>query len=72
MNSCDKCKVELAEDEHYSGDDGTWCTPCRRDIERQAALDAGIPQSVIDGETRLTDHFSREYIDAQCGRGVRS
>lgn len=72
MNSCDKCKIELTEDEYYLGDDGTWCEPCRRAIERQGALDAGIPLSVVDGETTLRDHFSREYIDAQCGRGVRS
>lgn len=31
----------------------------------QSALDAGIPLSVVRGETKLTDHFSREYIDAQ-------
>ena len=32
------------------------------------ALEAGIPLSVIEGKTRLRDHFSQEYIDAQCGR----
>lgn len=67
MNTCDKCKVELTEDEYYSGDDGTWCEPCRRDIERQAAIEAGIPASVVDGSTKLTDHFSREHIDTQRG-----
>lgn len=72
MNLCDKCKIALTEDEYYSGDDGTCCTPCRRDIERQAALDAGIPLSVVNGETKLRDHFPQSYIDAQCGRGVRS
>ena len=28
-----------------------------------AALAAGIPMSVIRGETKLSDHFSKEYID---------
>lgn len=32
----------------------------------QSALQAGIPHSVIEGKTKLTDHFSPEYIRAQC------
>lgn len=35
---------------------------------RDGALDAGIPLSVIEGRTKLKEHFSQEYIDAQCGR----
>jgi len=30
---------------------------------KQAALAAGIPLSVIEGKTKLRDHFSQEYID---------
>jgi hypothetical protein len=30
----------------------------------EGALRAGIPMSVIEGRARLSDHFSREYI--QC------
>lgn len=30
---------------------------------KQAALKAGIPLSVIEGKTKLSDHFSKEYID---------
>jgi len=29
----------------------------------QSALNAGIPLSVIQGKTKLKDHFSQEYID---------
>lgn len=29
----------------------------------ESALDAGIPLSVIHGKTKLSDHFSQEYID---------
>ena len=36
--------------------------------EKQNALDAGIPLSVIEGKTKLKDHFSQEYIDYQCGK----
>lgn len=32
------------------------------------ALKAGIPRSVIEGKTKLTDHFSQDYIDMQTGR----
>lgn len=32
----------------------------------ESALDAGIPLSVIEGRTKLTDHYSPEYIRHQC------
>ncbi len=32
----------------------------------ESALDAGIPSSVILGKSKLTDHFTKAYIDAQC------
>ena len=35
-----------------------------------AALDAGIPLSVIRGEAKLTDKFSQEYIDFKIGKEV--
>lgn len=52
------------------------CTPEALDGEASAceacckrgALDAGIPVSVIEGRTKLTDHFSESYINSQCGR----
>lgn len=31
------------------------------------ALEAGIPLSVIEGKTKLSDHFSPDYIKAQRG-----
>lgn len=31
----------------------------------QSALDAGIPLSVIEGRTKLSDHFSAEYIESK-------
>lgn len=31
----------------------------------QGARSAGIPDSVIEGRTRLSDHFSADYIDFQ-------
>lgn len=66
MNTCDKCKRVLPVD-HHSDDAGSWCFDCARDLQCRAALEAGIPASVIDGKTKLTDHFSREYIDSQRG-----
>jgi hypothetical protein len=39
----------------------------RRHFNREARAH-GIPQSVIDGKTKLSDHFSKDYIDQQCGR----
>ena len=66
MNTCDECKRVLPVD-HYSDDAGSWCYDCVREQRRQAALDAGIPPSVVDGSTKLTDHFTRDYIDSQRG-----
>lgn len=37
------------------------CPRCSAD-----ARAAGIPASVIAGTTKLSDHFTREYIEAQC------
>lgn len=61
---CDDCGGTTTDP--HDDDSGTYCQPCRAKAERQAALDAGIPASVIDGRTKLTDHFSREYIAGQC------
>jgi hypothetical protein len=33
-----------------------------------AALEAGIPLSVIQRKTKLSDHFSPEYIESQKGK----
>ena len=38
---------------------------------KDQALAAGIPESVIDGKTKLTDHFSQEYIDMKCGKDTK-
>lgn len=56
----DYCKEH---DETYDPE----CGQCRNDVVN-SALRAGIPLSVINGETKLSDHFSQEYIDQQCGR----
>jgi len=55
-NQLDKC----CEDE-------TLCENC----EKQAALQAGIPLSVIEGKTKLSDHFSEDYINWKTGRHVK-
>lgn len=50
-------------DEKYEAD----CVECCAAV-RQSALDAGIPASVYDGKTKLSDHFSQEYIDSMTSR----
>lgn len=35
---------------------------------KKEALAAGIPLSVIEGKTKLTDHFSEDYINWKCNR----
>lgn len=41
-------------------------------MDDEDALAAGIPLSVIDGKTRLSDHFSKEYIDWRCNKQTSS
>lgn len=45
-----------------NADDETMCAYCMR----ESALAAGIPASVFDGHTKLSDHFSPEYIKSRC------
>jgi hypothetical protein len=35
---------------------------------RRSAIEAGIPRAVIDGEIRLNQIFSEEYIKWKCGK----
>ena len=37
----------------------------------EGALAAGIPRSVIEGKTKLRDHFSKEYIDYKCNKKAK-
>jgi hypothetical protein len=37
----------------------------------RSAQEAGIPMSVIKGKTKLTDHFSQEYIDFQANKKTK-
>lgn len=43
------------------------CPRCEREM-LESALAAGIPLSVIEGKTKLTDHFSPEYIATMAGK----
>jgi hypothetical protein len=38
----------------------------------RGALDAGIPPKVIAGEDRLSDYFSREYIEHKANKHERA
>lgn len=60
LTNCRACEAQ----------DGDSCegSPATCKSARESALSAGIPLSVILGKTTLHDHFSEEYIDAQCGR----
>lgn len=56
----DKCTCTQAA---LDGDESI-CAFC----QKQGALDAGIPLSVIEGKTKLSDHFSESYINHMCNR----
>jgi hypothetical protein len=45
-------------------DSETLCRACSV-IE---AIQAGIPRSVVAGKTKLSDHFSEDYINWKCNK----
>lgn len=55
---------ELSQACTCDDDNETYCDACFI----AGALEAGIPRQVIFGQTKLSDHFSEEYIKAQCPR----
>lgn len=63
---CEHCNKPIVEDNYHSDDSGEYHSECIKEITIQSALDAGIPRSVIEGKTKLNDHFSPEYIESQC------
>lgn len=70
MDKCDTCK-NLSETETMRHDEsGSYCEACYRKAFVQGAIDAGIPMSVIEGKTKLSDHFSNEYIEFKSNRGM--
>lgn len=67
-HQCDQCDSHFETGSGRLGEDGSFCDKCDRTNMIQGALDAGIPMSVIMGRTKLSDHFSERYINAQCGK----
>lgn len=65
---CDICTHLIEPDELYSDESGEYHTKCIEEYHREAAVTAGIPRSVVEGRTRLSDHFSESYINWKCNR----
>lgn len=63
---CDDCGVDAHD--LRADDSGTYCEACYRKTFVESALSAGIPMSVIEGRSKLSDHFSKEYIAHKIGR----
>lgn len=59
---CDDCGTWFDSDDF--GDD-VRCEACHDEAFRAGALEAGIPLSVVEGKTKLSDHFSKDYIASQ-------
>lgn len=68
---CEICSKPIGDDVLYSDDSGEYHTWCIDEWNKQSALDAGIPLSVIEGKTKLSDHFSQDYINSKCGHTLR-
>lgn len=63
MRQCEDCELEFNLEDMYCDESGDYCQECHRQAFIQGALSAGIPLSVIEGKTKLLDHFSQQYID---------
>lgn len=48
------------------------CEEAQKKAFTDGALAAGIPLSVIEGRTKLTDHFSDSYILSQCSQETQA
>ncbi len=57
-----KCIEEMAEQLKLPDEVADWVIEIGTTL---AALEAGIPLSVIQRKTKLRDHFSPEYIESQ-------
>lgn len=66
---CEECGASgYSPDNFHNDDSGCLCMVCWDDWQKQSALEAGIPLSVIEGRTKLGDHFSEGYINFKCNR----
>ena len=65
---CNICDLQINDDAH-SDESGDYHQSCYDKWMKREALAAGIPESVVDGKTKLSDHFSESYINWKCGRG---
>lgn len=76
---CDICGCEYQDgdlddasaDGWHRGDYGVRCSACDRELMLESAYRAGVPWSVIIGESKIRDHISQEYLDEACGRPPR-
>ena len=68
MKTCELCKdpikpIDLTTDGEHEFHEACWLNY----LNDQVFL-AGIPRSVIEGETKLSDHFIESYINYKCNR----
>jgi len=63
---CEICEKSIDADELHSDDSGEYHTRCIDEYHKESAIAAGIPRSVVEGKTKLSDHFSEDYIRSQC------
>lgn len=66
---CADCGETFPEEEmRCDGENDPICEACYQKWFVRSALEAGIPLSVIEGKTKLSDHWSQAYIDYKCGK----
>ena len=66
--TCEICNTKINQDDLYADDSGDYHQDCIDKYHYESAILAGIPKSVVDGHTNLSDHFSKEYINFKCNK----
>jgi len=69
MHICEMCNKDILDEDYRSDDSGEYHWNCYDDWCKKEALSHGIPLSVVESNTKLSDHFSKGYIDWKCNKG---
>lgn len=68
---CERCALYGHRDDEFTHDrEGEVCNSCVEADWKEGALSAGIPLDVIEGRSKLSDHFSPDYIAFKSGKPV--
>ena len=69
---CEICNKNIELDHYDTDGEHNFHEICWTNYQNETAISCGIPKSVVDGKTNLTDHFTKEYINNKCNKKEES